>query len=94
MHFGTFGLLTAVMGRKGENVLSLEYLQIENHSPQITPEARNTEHSKDSVCVGSEGMLAESMGQYGNVLQLQFAGDKVSGVYERLCSIMSMNSSN
>lgn len=50
MHFGTFGLLTAVMGRKGENALSLEHLQIENHSPQIMLEARNTEYSKESVC--------------------------------------------
>lgn len=95
MHFGTFGLLTAVMGRKGENVLSFEYLQIENHSPQIMLEARNTEYSKESVCVsGQRECCAESMGQYGNVLQLHFAGDKVSGVYERLCSILAMNSPN
>lgn len=81
------------MGRKGENVLSLEYLQIENHSPQIMLEARNTEYSKESLCVGSERMLAGSMGQYGNVLQLNFTGDKVSVVYERLCSILAVNSS-
>lgn len=43
---------------------------------------------------GQRECYAESMGQYGNVLQLQFAGDKVSGVYERLCSILAMSSSN
>jgi hypothetical protein len=29
--------------------LESEYLQIENHSPQIMPEARNTEYNKESV---------------------------------------------
>jgi hypothetical protein len=47
--FGTFGLLTAVVGRQGESALSLEYLRIENHSPQIMLEARNTEYNKESL---------------------------------------------